>query len=57
MENKKKYIPWIILIIVLVIISICIIWYFYRPQKLDVIEDFPPTVEGALTKEEIICRI
>lgn len=57
MENKKKYIPWVIFIVVLIISSIYIIWYFNKPKKLDVIEDFPPTVEGALTKEEVICRI
>lgn len=56
MENNQKYIHWIIFIIVLIIISISIIWYFRKPKKLDIIENIP-YVEGLLIIEEVICKI
>lgn len=56
MENYKKYIPWIVIVSILIFASIFIIWYFNRPPKLDIIEDYP-NVEDALAIDEIICKI
>lgn len=56
MENKKKIIPWIIIVVLLIVISGILIWYFNKPKTLEVIEDYPQ-VEGSIGIEEIICKI
>lgn len=56
--NIKKYLIWIVLVVILIIASVYIIWYFNHPKlEIEVMDELQIIQTANLNSEEVICRL